>query len=378
MPDLPASAGRPAQTGPSPQPLDNHIEFLVDAEQFLPRFRQDVLGAHKRIYVQTLSLEGDSAGQLLADLFLQAGVPDRKIIVDDFTNWVLSDRYLFWPGSLLNREIRRERRSTAELFRTLRSGQVGLKFVNPILSPKFLARNHKKLAVVDDDIAYVGGLNFSEHNFDWHDVMVRIQHPGVARMLAQDFQATWSGRPTFSSAHFEDLTLDLLNGTANQAAFATISERIRLARQRIVVISPYLTFPIADELMQARRRGVSVIVITPAANNWRLVQNWIMWHSWRAEFDIRLYPGMSHLKAMLIDDDQLIVGSSNFDFLSYRVFHELVVTVRSRPAIQAFKAAVLEPDLASSRPMARRPNGLTGHIVNARLRFTDRLVSWWP
>ena len=68
-------------------------------------------------------------------------------------------------------------------------------------------------------------------------------------------------------------------------------------------------------------RGVSVTIVTPQINNWGFFSEYARLESTRSEIDLRFYQGrMSHLKAMLIDDQHLIAGSSNFDYLSYRMY----------------------------------------------------------
>ena len=53
---------------------------------------------------------------------------------------------------------------------------------------------------------------------------------------------------------------------------------------------------------------------------------------------------MSHMKAMLIDDDILITGSSNFDLLSYRILKELVIVIYDQTIINDFKNRILDLD----------------------------------
>ena len=60
-----------------------------------------------------------------------------------------------------------------------------VKYGNPFgFSPRgWLTRNHKKLIVIDDRITYIGGINFSEHNAAWHDMMLRIDDVAVGRFF---------------------------------------------------------------------------------------------------------------------------------------------------------------------------------------------------
>lgn len=50
-----------------------------------------------------------------------------------------------------------------------------MRYPNPLgfLLWNYPPRNHKKIVVIDNTV-YVGGLNFSDHNFSWHDMMVRF------------------------------------------------------------------------------------------------------------------------------------------------------------------------------------------------------------
>ena len=57
---------------------------------------------------------------------------------------------------------------------------------------------------------------------------------------------------------------------------------------------------------------------------------------------------MSHIKAMLVDDEALVVGSSNFDYLSFHTHQEVLAIVRSPEVIAQYKRDVLDPDLAHS------------------------------
>src|SRR6185369_1589699 len=111
------------------------------------------------------------------------------------------------------------------------------------------------------------------------------------------------------------------DGRHNRRAFQRVLELIDRAQRRVFVESPYITFPFYERLRAAAFRGVEVRIVTPGQNNWRLFRNYARLESARSGIDLRLYRGgMSHLKSMLIDDDYLIAGSSNFDYLSYRLY----------------------------------------------------------
>ncbi|HXI62842.1 MAG TPA: phospholipase D-like domain-containing protein, partial [Pyrinomonadaceae bacterium] len=149
-------------------------ELLVNFKEFWPRLREEILSARDSIYIQTFALEGDTVGLQLSAALLSSRVADQRILADSFTRIVLSDRFRYSPANLFDRSLRDEARSTAAMTRALRHQGVKIRYTNGYgATPRrLLSRNHKKLIVIDDRSAYVGGINFSEHNASWHDMMI--------------------------------------------------------------------------------------------------------------------------------------------------------------------------------------------------------------
>ncbi|HSD28077.1 MAG TPA: phospholipase D-like domain-containing protein, partial [Vicinamibacteria bacterium] len=148
------------------------LELLQDAAEFWPRAGADVRDARDRVYVQALTFEGDAAGRDVAASLAASRAGDRRVLVDRFTKHVVSDHLVWLPGNLLDRRLREEVRATDRMQRDLERAGVSWRFVSP-LGPLLLRapfRNHKKLVLVDDRVAYVGGINFSDHNFAWRDL----------------------------------------------------------------------------------------------------------------------------------------------------------------------------------------------------------------
>ncbi len=325
------------------------FELLVGSAAFFARMRDDADRATRRVLVQAMTFEGDAAGQAAAAAVRDSRAEDRRILVDAYTRFIVSDRFVYAPYNLVDRTLQDEVRATSAMFAEVERSGGQVRFTNPVgpCFVKFPARNHKKL-VICDDAAYVGGINFSDHNFAWHDLMVRIEDRAVADHLAGDFDATFRGAPEPSVARFGNVTVCSFDGASNPAAFEALFERIRRASETITVVSPYLTFPFCEALREARRRGVRVTLLTPRGNNKGVVRDYLLWESARSGFEVRLYDGMSHLKAMLIDDRALVLGSSNFDFVSYHAQEELLVVLEDEALVRDFRARVLDPDLARS------------------------------
>jgi cardiolipin synthase len=226
-------------------------------------------------------------------------------------------------------------------------------------------RNHKKIAVFDGRVAYLGGINFSEHNFAWHDMMFRVECEDLAGILAEDFRATWDGRSMARDAQAGPLRVISLNGKENRAGLRPLLDAVDGAERSIDVASAYLSTPFTKHLARARERGVRVRVLTPAHNNKGNLARHILECAHRSGFEVYRRPGMSHLKAMVLDDELLIVGSSNFDFMSYNILEELVVMTRESTMLEAFRRRVWRPDLASAiRQPSRSSRGTRlGHAA---------------
>lgn len=349
------------------------MDLLVGADAFWRRASADCASAGRRLWVQAMTFEGDKAGQVVADAISASAAADRRVLVDAYSKVVVSDRWVGWPKAWLAPDLRAEALATDAMFRGLTASGAKVRVTNPFqpLMTNYPARNHKKL-IVADDVAYVGGINFSDHNFAWRDFMVRLEGQEAADFLAADFEATWSGRPESSSLRQEDLELLSLDGRTNDRFFDEIRALLVTAQREIVVMSAYLTFPYTGLLAAAAHRGVQVTLITPWANNKPLVRDYLIDFARRHGFDTRLLPQMSHLKGLLVDGERLVVGSCNFDFVGLAAEEEFVAVIQSPRLIDDFRRRVIDPALAEALTSdARRPFPLAGHLAYGLLKLAQ-------
>lgn len=350
------------------------IELLVDYKDFWSRLSKDIAAAQHSVLVQTFAFEGDVVGKKLSQALLSSSAPDKRVLADSFTRLVLSDRFKYLPTNLFNRELRREARDTATMMRKLNRAGVQIRFTNPYgASPrKLLGRNHKKLIVINDRVAYIGGINFSEHNAAWHDMMLRVENADSATFLRDDFLATWKGDNRMSRAQFDGIELLTADGRNNRKVFQRVMDLIDRARRSIFVESPYVTFPFYERLRAASQRGVAVTIVTPEQNNWRFFANYARLESARSAIDLRLFKGgMSHLKAMLIDDEYLVAGSSNFDYLSHRIHQELIAVITHPAVVADFRERVMLPDVANAASVECRASALSKQWLSWKMKLLD-------
>ena len=341
------------------------IDILVDSDEFFNRLKNDIQNAKNNIYIQAMTFEADKAGEELCDLLRKSSVRDIRILIDSYIKAMISDCFLYSPRNMFNRSLRSEYKETFKLINNLNNLGIRVKLTNP-LGPLFIrypGRNHKKLVVIDSKIVYAGGFNFSDHNFLWHDMMLRIEDKDIAKFLEKDFLITWSGENQCCKQSFGSIECYLLDGKSNEKGFEAIFKTVDEAKISIFIESAYMSFPFYEKLRQARKRGVNVKLILPENNNKPIMQKYTYWEIQRSDLKLRLLKNaMTHLKAMLIDDKFLVVGSSNFDYFSYTSHQEVILVINNLDIIDQFKRRVIRKDWDSSVPWTGKTSGLIGFI----------------
>lgn len=316
-------------------------QLLVGSREFLDSALADIAAGRDRVFIQAMTFEGDAAGREIAGAVAASQARDRRVLVDDYTRNVINDTIL--PLPFRPRAVRGEAKATLEMFDDLVGHGVRVRITNPVLGNplRYPLRNHKKLLVIDD-LAYIGGINFSDHNFAWHDLMLRIADPQIADWLAADFGRDWQGRPAGAGLRFGDCDLVTLDGTSNEARLEPLLDLIAGARETVEMISPYPTMPFIESMASAARRGVAVTIHTPRPNNKPLVRDYLCGVADAAGIAVRLLPSMTHVKALLVDGEALVFGSSNFNFATYRTSNDIVATIRDPQLVTLFEHRVLE------------------------------------
>ncbi len=216
-------------------------------------------------------------------------------------------------------------------------------------------RQHRKIIVIDNHIAYTGSMNMvdpayfkqDQHVGQWIDVMVRINGP-VSTVLAALHSWDWQieaeidALPPHPDEHLLPVESDnqhavqILPSGPNEnkelmpRALATA---IYSARSSIVITTPYFvpSAEIANALESAALRGISVKIIVPERNDSTMVE----WAS-RYFFDelleagVQIYrfeEGLLHTKSIVIDERLVLIGSVNMDIRSFLLNFEVTMIV---------------------------------------------------
>ena len=238
-------------------------------------------------------------------------------------------------------------------------------------------RNHRKLAVIDNRIAYCGSQNCADPEFrvkpkfaPWIDILLRCEGP-VVRQAQYLFLSAWISETgealeamvnaTPAPEYFDDGVVAQMFGTGPTARHGAMSDMfvaaMYAAREELLITTPYF---VPDEallraLCAAPRRGVATTIVFPARNDSMLVGNscrstWLDLLS--SGVRVLEYPlGILHTKSMTIDGGIAFVGSANMDRRSLELNYENNLLVADRALAQSIRERQLGY-LSVSRPVS--------------------------
>jgi len=326
----------------TPSQSSSAIPFLLGVKEFGPALDQDIRSAKKRVFVQTLSFEADEAGNLVADALQACPAPDRRFLIDSYSAHFVNDRLIHSPSAWADSSLRREVKATRRLVSKLRQEGVSVERLhsrgwNPF---RWFARDHKKLLVVDDRVAYVGGINLCAHNFAWHDSMLKFTDPKVVDFLAADFEKK---KGAASRIHLPLLDVYAVDGTNNACIEEAAHALIGNAKKSLYLHCPYVTEPFLGWLAEAARRGVRVTLVTSGRNNRLFMRDSIQDAAQRGGFDVFFTEGMTHFKLLIADGETLLTGSANFDLLSFQYQPEYVVITKDPGLLDEIDRRIVGP-----------------------------------
>ncbi|HEX3141791.1 MAG TPA: cardiolipin synthase ClsB [Rhizobacter sp.] len=375
----------------------NHFTLLENGEAFFPAVFEAIAGAQREVLIETFILFEDKVGLALKEVLVaaaQRGV-QVDVLVDGFGSPDLSAQFL---GELSAAGVR------LRAFDPQR----------PLLGMRInvFRRMHRKIVVVDGELAFVGGLNYSaDHLLDFgpqakQDYAVQLRGPLVAQIHRYVRAAIaepagprrWFPRhraPSFDSELPTAGSAQALFVTRDNAAHRDDIERhyrvaIRAARQRIVIANAYF-FPgyrLLRELRRAARRGVEVKLILQGEPDMPIVKTAAeLLHHHLLGAGVRIYEYCQrpfHGKVALTDDEWATVGSSNLDPLSLSLNLEANVVIRDRGFNQQL-AERLERLMCDACTEIARPStpptlwqGLRSTVVFHFLRRFPRWAGWLP
>ncbi|OGD31637.1 hypothetical protein A3C91_04240 [Candidatus Azambacteria bacterium RIFCSPHIGHO2_02_FULL_52_12] len=238
----------------------------------------------------------------------------------------------------------------------------------------WLRRAHKKILVVDEKIAFIGGVNIHKVFKKWNDLQVRLEGP-IVRSVIHSFARTYAlcgGTDTHilgssrKKNMFSKTKLWILeHWQADDRVLIKkyYRESIHNAQRTIVIVTPYFAPHrwLMGALHQAVIRGVAVHILLPEyTDHWLMdrVNYFYMARLYKLGVVFYLYKEMNHAKAMLIDGREGLVGSNNIDPLSFKYnietgvfFQEESMVGELKDIIAMWKEKSVVFDLSAKKPL---------------------------
>ena len=373
----------------------NRIQLLENGEQFYPAVHAAIDEAKSRVILETFIWFEDEVGKALHAVLLRAAQRGVKIdvLLDGYGSPDLSDDFV------------NELTAAGVIFRYYdpRPRTMGMR-------TNVFRRMHRKIVVIDTDVAFVGGINYSaEHMSSYgpqakQDYAIRIEGPvvqdilqfevenlpgnaSVRRWWRRHHRAVENTKPGNAQAlfiwrdndeHRDDIERHYLKMLAN-------------ARREVIIANAYF-FPgyrLLHAMRNAARRGVKVKLIVQGEPDMpivkvgaRLLYNYLI-KGGVSVYEYRRRP--LHGKVALMDDRWATVGSSNLDPLSLSLNLEANLIIHDQEFNQKLREnlnAIISKDcmLVDETMMPKRTWWNLGKSVVAFhfLRHFPALVGWLP
>lgn len=334
----------------------NKINLLRNGTEYFPALEAAIESAKHSIYLQSYIYEVDATGTRIGNALKRAaerGVT-VNLLLDGFGCKDFPDDYL----------------------QELKQAGVQVIFFRPKVSPWSLKKNrlrrlHRKVVVVDESIAFVGGINIIDDTNVPHqtapriDYAVRLEGPILIAIVASVYklwrrlnwintrQVHWNAYriDMKKPQHFSDSGMkaafvmrdNILHRRDIENAYLTA---IAHAKSEIIIASAYFlpSRKFRKALIAAARRGVTVKLLLQGRKEYFLMfathafygnflNNGIEIHEYRKSF--------MHSKVAVIDGHWATVGSSNIDPFSLLLAYEANVVVEDAAFAQELRAGIL-------------------------------------
>jgi cardiolipin synthase len=327
----------------------NSVRVLVNGDEAFPAMLKTIDAAKISISLVTYIFDNDRSGKEFAFALGRAvkrGV-EVRVLIDD-----AGARYS-WPsifGVLKRRKVK--------VRRFLPTFPIFWHFMTLNL------RNHRKILVVDGQVAFTGGMNIRYGNMltkhprsPVQDLHFQVEGPVVAQLqtaFANDWAfatkeilqgETWFPKLNADGGVFSRVITDGPDSDMDKLRW-TFLAGLAEAQERVQILTPYfLPDPaIITALNLAALRGVQVDIILPARNNlpymhwasramwWQMLQRGCRFWLTQGPFD--------HSKLMIVDGNWVLFGSANWDPRSLRLNFELNVECYERELAEKLEALI--------------------------------------
>ncbi len=340
--------------------MHNRVRILNNGRSTFAAILEALRNAKSSIHLEYYIFENDRVGEKVGRILMEKarkGV-EVRFIYDDVGSWSLSQQYV----------------------RKLRAAGVKTGCFMPVTFPWLTShvnyRNHRKIIVVDGQVAFTGGINIAErylrgnHLGRWRDTHLRLEGESV-RMLQGIFTVDWnfvSGEMLpFNDVYMPENTVEEVSpmqiassgpdsdwATIMQAFFSAITK----AEKHIYISTPYFlpNQAVLTALKVAALSGIDVRVMIPSRSDSKVVY-WAT-RSYIGELidaGIKIYMyrrGFNHSKLIMIDGTFSSVGTANMDIRSFEDNFEVSAIMYDEQIAQQLETQFLR-DLEGSKQVTR-------------------------
>ncbi|KAB8127162.1 cardiolipin synthase [Gracilibacillus oryzae] len=317
------------------------IEVFGDGQQLFEQMEKDIRDAKKSIDLQFYIIRNDKISNHFYTLLEQKQQEGVKVRFS--ADWVGSFGYK----------------------RKWVKHQFDFKKINPPKPPFFYhlqKRNHRKIMIIDQEIAYTGGFNLGDEYLGndiklgkWRDYHVRITGAAV-NIFDHIFLKDWNGSGTvLEKKPVEGDQIEIVK-TEAEVLEDHMVQLLDSAEVSIELGSPYFipTKKVLDALLQARKRGVEVTILIPEKGDHLLTKAGAMpflqtVHQHGVQVFLYL-DGFFHGKVLFIDQKICDMGTSNFDQRSFLLNQEVNLVVHQEHPLYKKMRILYDHDLSESKP----------------------------
>jgi cardiolipin synthase len=237
---------------------------------------------------------------------------------------------------------------------------------------RWLRRTHRKLVIVDNKVAFIGGVNIENKIRNWQDLHLRLEGK-IVKPLLRSFAYTYEKCGGKNEHILKKSKLPLVKkikswvvdtweiGDKRYRLNNYYLEKLTEATTSIKIVTPYLLPPrwLMKALDDAVARGVKVEIIIPENTDIKSLNGINYFNACRlTAVGVKFYftPTMNHAKVMLIDNREALVGSQNLDILSFGINAEIGVFFKQKHAVNSlikiidkWQDTAKQPDLSFKR-----------------------------
>ncbi len=220
----------------------------------------------------------------------------------------------------------------------------------------WLRRTHRKILLIDNKIAFLGGVNIKKNSSDWIDLQVKLSSNSLVKNILRSFAYTYqmSGGKNINILNnrkrsiFKTIRAQFLEHWPNHKIYALqayYQEKILAAKDKIVIATPYFTPPrwLMALFEAAISRGVKIDILIPGDTDVKFLNriNRIYINK-LSGLGINFYSQnkMNHAKILLVDDSEALIGSQNLDIFSFKLNIESGVFIKDKRLSEELKKII--------------------------------------